>query len=172
MSFINWIFVLSILESLLRLHKSVCDNRNVATIATHDFSKVYHQNALWGLISFNSGSWASRVYSSRAWWPLYNPPLFVLSSQGLNKAALEVQGNFGLYQADRLVDNLKNEAEALRKEKKRSQVSYEEAEFLIYKYSELSHAFLFLHSDDLASSFISGVGPAPLPPSLGLLASY
>ena len=43
MSFINWIFVLSILESLLRLHKSVCDNRNVATIATHDFSKVSYQ---------------------------------------------------------------------------------------------------------------------------------
>ena len=36
-----------------------------------------------------------------------------------------------MYQADRLVDNLKNEAEALRKEKKRSQVSYEKAEFLI-----------------------------------------
>ena len=32
-----------------------------------------------------------------------------------------------------MVDNLKNEAEALRKEKKRSQVSYEEAEFLIYR---------------------------------------
>ena len=71
-----------------------------------------------------------------------------------------------------MVDNLKNEAEALRKEKKRSQVSYEDAEFLRYKYSELSHSCLFLHSDDLASSFISGVGPAPLPPSLGLLASY
>ena len=77
-----------------------------------------------------------------------------------------------MYQADRLVDNLKNEAEALRKEKKTSQVSYEDAEFLRYKYSELSHSCLFLHSDDLASSFILGVGPAPLPPSLGLLASY
>ena len=43
MSLIDWMFVLSILESLLRLHKSVCDNRNVATIATHDFSKVSYQ---------------------------------------------------------------------------------------------------------------------------------
>ena len=32
-----------------------------------------------------------------------------------------------------MVDNLKNEAEALRKEKKRSQVSCEKAEFLIYR---------------------------------------
>ena len=72
-----------------------------------------------------------------------------------------------------MVDNLKNEAEALRKEKKRSQVSYEkETEFLIYIYSELCHSCFVSHSDDLASTFISGVGPAPLPPSLGLLASY
>ena len=43
MSLINCICVLSIFDSSLRLHKSVCDNRNVATIATHDFSKVSYQ---------------------------------------------------------------------------------------------------------------------------------
>ena len=72
-----------------------------------------------------------------------------------------------------MVDNLRNEAEALRKEKKRSQVSYEKAELLIiYIYPEFCHSCLFLHFEDLASSFISGVGSAPLPPPLGLLASY
>jgi len=74
-----------------KLHKSVCDNRNVATIATHDFSKVV----------------GPLEYTAREPGDLSITPL---SSSSPVKA-------------DRLVDNLKNEAEALRKEKKRSQVS-------------------------------------------------
>merc|ERR1719357_1524254 len=69
-----------------KLHKTVCDNRNVATIATHDFSKVV----------------GPLEYTAREPGDLSITPLSSSSP----------------VQADRLVDNLKNEAEALRKEKK------------------------------------------------------
>jgi len=74
-----------------KLHKSVCENRNVATIATHDFSKVV----------------GPLEYTARDPADISITPLSSTSP----------------VQADKLVESLKNEAEALRKEKKRSQVS-------------------------------------------------
>ena len=43
-----------------------------------------------------------------------------------------------------MVDNLKNEAEALRKEKKRSQVSYEKAELLINIHISRTLSFMLI----------------------------
>jgi len=74
-----------------KLHKSVCENRNVATIATHDFSKVV------GPLEYTARDPADLSIT-----PLSSP---------------------APVKADKLVESLKNESEALRKEKKRSQVS-------------------------------------------------
>lgn len=74
-----------------RLHKTVCDNRNLATIATHDLSKV--QGPL--------------LYTSKLPQELTIVPL---SSPHPTPA-------------DKLVSQLKTEAEALRKEKKRNAVT-------------------------------------------------
>jgi len=74
-----------------RLHKTVCDNRNIATIATHDLTKVVAPLQFTAL-------------------PPGDLEIVPLSSPNLTKA-------------DTLVTNLKTEAEAAKKEKKRSQVS-------------------------------------------------
>jgi len=74
-----------------RLHKTVCENRTLATIATHDLAKVE----------------GSLVYTSK---PPQELTIVPLSSPHLTPA-------------DKLVSQLKNEAEALRKEKKRSSVT-------------------------------------------------
>jgi len=74
-----------------RLHKTVCENRTLATIATHDLSKVQ----------------GSLVYTCK---PPQELTIVPLSSPHPTPA-------------DKLVTQLKNEAEALRKEKKRSAVT-------------------------------------------------
>jgi len=74
-----------------KLHKTVCDNRNLATIATHDLSKIV----------------PPLQFSTR---PPTDLEIVPLSSPNLTKA-------------DKLVTSLRTEAEALRKEKKRSNVS-------------------------------------------------
>jgi len=74
-----------------RLHKTVCENRTIATIATHDLAKV--QGPL--------------VYTCK---PPQELTIVPLSSPHPTPA-------------DKLVTQLKNEAEALRKEKKRSAVT-------------------------------------------------
>jgi len=74
-----------------RLHKTVCDNRNLATIATHDLSKVK------GPLLYTS-----KVPEDLSIIPLSSPHPTP---------------------ADKLVSQLKTEAEALRKEKKRSAVT-------------------------------------------------
>lgn len=77
-----------------RLHKTECDNRNVATIATHDLDKVV-----------TGGQ--PLLYTAL---PPDELKIVPLSSPAP-------------VQASKLVSSLKVEAEALRKEKKRSQVS-------------------------------------------------
>jgi len=74
-----------------RLHKTICVNRTLATIATHDLSKVK----------------GPLVYTSKLPEDLSIIPLSSPHST----------------QADKLVSQLKTEAEALRKEKKRSSVT-------------------------------------------------
>ena len=79
------------MQVLTRLHKTVCDNRNLATIATHDLSKVK------GPLLYTS-----KVPEDLSIVPLSSPHPT---------------------QADKLVSQLKTEAEALRKEKKRNAVT-------------------------------------------------
>ena len=78
-------------RNIFRLHKTVCENRTLATIATHDLAKVE----------------GSLVYTSK---PPQELTIVPLSSPHPTPA-------------DKLVSQLKNEAEALRKEKKRSSVT-------------------------------------------------
>jgi len=77
------------------LHKTVCENRTLATIATHDLDKVVTDDS------------NSLIYTAKNPVDLKIVPLSL---------PVEVQ-------ADKLVSGLKSEAEALRKEKKRSQVT-------------------------------------------------
>jgi len=74
-----------------KLHKSICVNRTLATIATHDLSKV-------------------------------NGPLLFTSKLPEDLSIIPLSSPHPT-QADKLVSQLKTEAEALRKEKKRSSVT-------------------------------------------------
>ena len=84
-----------------RLHKSVCDNRNVATIATHDFSKVTINQFLRKRLKHSklatkdlytgcspieilwAGSWTTWVHSTGPCWPLHNTPLLYITCPGI-----------------------------------------------------------------------------------------